>query len=415
MSMGFGKLNTEGGWRRLNVAVTRARSEMVLFTSFDPGMIDLTRTSQKAVADLKRFVEYAERGPRAIAQASRGSVGEAESPFEQAVAGELCQRGWTVATQIGVSRFRIDLGIVHPDRPGDYLVGVECDGATYHSAATARDRDKVRAAILEDLGWRLVRVWSTEWWTNRQRAADKLHTALEAALEADRAARAEGTAAEADAAEGAVEAVVPASATLKLIERPGAESRVDLPQRASPHVDVAADPPASVLIGQAGPPVPGDGRYRFTDFTPVAHLIDPARFYEPDYDDALRSVIEHVLSSEAPIAETPFVQRVARAHQFQRAGRVIRDRVMKLVWGRHHSERDDDGEPFIWLNQGAVSAGVHARFPAGDDHIRQIEHISLAELRVAGSTDPVEIARRFGIRRLSASARARIEQALERV
>lgn len=104
MSMGFGKLNTDGGWRRLNVAVTRARAEMVLFTSFDPAMIDLTRTSQKAVADLKRFVEYAYRGPRAIAQASRGSVGGADSPFEQAVAAELYQRGWTVIPQVGVSQ-----------------------------------------------------------------------------------------------------------------------------------------------------------------------------------------------------------------------------------------------------------------------------------------------------------------------
>jgi len=86
-----------------------------------------------------------------------------------------------------VSRFRIDLGIVHPDRPGDYLLGVECDGAAYHSAATARDRDKVRAAILEGLGWTLVRTWSTDWWIDRERAADGLHARIEARLAADRA------------------------------------------------------------------------------------------------------------------------------------------------------------------------------------------------------------------------------------
>jgi very-short-patch-repair endonuclease len=191
MSMNFGKLNSNGGWRRLNVAITRARAEMRLFTSFDPGMIDLGRTSQQAVADLKHFIEYAERGPRAIAEGDRGSMGAADSPFEEAVTFELRRRGWTVIPQVGVSRFRIDLGIVHPDRPGDYLLGVECDGATYHSAATARDRDKVRASILESLGWRLSRVWSTDWWTDKQRAADRLHATINDILEQDREARRE--------------------------------------------------------------------------------------------------------------------------------------------------------------------------------------------------------------------------------
>jgi hypothetical protein len=98
----------------------------------------------------------------------------------------LLRRGWTIVPQVGASRFRIDLGIVHPDRPGDYLVGVECDGAAYHSATTARDRDKVRAAILEGLGWTLLRIWSTDWWIDKGRAADRLDEQIEALLAADR-------------------------------------------------------------------------------------------------------------------------------------------------------------------------------------------------------------------------------------
>ena len=170
MSMNFGPLNREGGWRRLNVAVTRARQEMMVFSSFDPSFIDLNRTSARAVADLKHFIEFAQRGPEALSQAVRGSVGGYDSPFEEAVANGLRRKGWHVVPQIGVSRFRIDLGIVHPDKPGDYLVGVECDGATYHSAATARDRDKVRSAILQGLGWKLLRLWSTEWWIDKEGA-----------------------------------------------------------------------------------------------------------------------------------------------------------------------------------------------------------------------------------------------------
>ena len=145
-------LNRDGGERRLNVAITRSRREMVVFTSFDPSMIDLNRTSARAVRDLKHFLEFADRGPRALGEAVHGSVGGYDSPFEEAVSRRLQEKGWQVVPQVGVSRFRIDLGIVHPERPGDFLVGVECDGATYHRAATARDRDKVRAAVLEGLG-----------------------------------------------------------------------------------------------------------------------------------------------------------------------------------------------------------------------------------------------------------------------
>jgi len=191
MSMNFGPLNREGGWRRLNVAVTRARREMMVFTSFEPSMINLNRTPARAVHDLRHFIEFAHRGTKAITAAVRGSVGDYDSPFEQFVAEGLRAKGWETHPQIGVSRFRIDLGIVHPDRPGDYLVGVECDGATYHSAATARDRDKVRSEILRGLGWRLIRVWSTEWWVDRDGALERLHSAISVVLKAQRATTAE--------------------------------------------------------------------------------------------------------------------------------------------------------------------------------------------------------------------------------
>jgi len=186
MSMNFGPLNKDGGWRRLNVAITRSRREMLVFTSFEPSMIDLNRTNARAVRDLKHFIEFAQRGPKALAEAIQGSVGGYDSPFEEAVAEGLRRLGWQVVPQIGVSRFRIDLGIVHPDRPGDYLAGVECDGATYHSAATARDRDKVRGAILTGLGWNLLRLWSTDWWVDKEGALQKLHAALNDLLDQSR-------------------------------------------------------------------------------------------------------------------------------------------------------------------------------------------------------------------------------------
>lgn len=189
VTMNFGPLNREGGERRLNVALTRARSEMVVFSTLKPEHIDLSRSSAQAVEDLKLFLEYADKGPTALAAAVRGSVADFDSPFEIAVARELKRKGWHVQTQIGVSAYRIDLGIVHPDFTGRYLAGVECDGAMYHSAASARDRDKIRQAVLEGLGWTIFRVWSTDWWINKSAALKALDDDLHALLAEDRLKR----------------------------------------------------------------------------------------------------------------------------------------------------------------------------------------------------------------------------------
>jgi very-short-patch-repair endonuclease len=208
VTMNFGPLNKQGGERRLNVAMTRARSEMIVFSTLRPEDIDLSRSSAEAVKDLKHFLEYAERGPSALAAAVYGSVADFDSPFEIAVARELKRKGWTVHQQIGVSSYRIDLGIVHPDHPGVYLAGVECDGAMYHSTAYARERDKIRQAKLEDLGWTIVRVWSTDWWINKSAAFATLDQFLTAHLEEDRRQRKETEKAGANDARGGQDKVV---------------------------------------------------------------------------------------------------------------------------------------------------------------------------------------------------------------
>ena len=189
LTMNFGPLNNSGGERRLNVAVTRARRELHVFSSILAEQIDLGRTRAEGVRDLKAFLDYAERGSIALPARDEGSVGPAENPFEDAVAGAFRARGWEVRTQIGVSGFRIDLGIMHPDRAGSYLCGIECDGARYHSSATARDRDKVRQAVLEGLGWRIIRIWSTDWFRNAGTVVERVHEELEELLEDDRNAR----------------------------------------------------------------------------------------------------------------------------------------------------------------------------------------------------------------------------------
>jgi len=179
MTMNFGPLNGEGGHRRLNVAITRAREAVRIFSSLDPGQIDTSKVRAAGVRDLKYYLDFAIKGPRALVARSVPTGREPESPFEREVMQALRTRGWDVHSQVGCSGYRIDLAVVDPKAPGRYLLGIECDGRTYHSGATARDRDRLRQFVLENLGWKIARVWSADWWRDPEDEAGKLVAVLE--------------------------------------------------------------------------------------------------------------------------------------------------------------------------------------------------------------------------------------------
>lgn len=426
MSMNFGPLNREGGWRRLNVAVTRARHEMLVFSSFEPSMIDLNRTSARAVQDLKHFIEFAQRGPVALAQAIRGSVGGYDSPFEEAVANGLRQKGWNVIPQIGVSRFRIDLGIVHPDRPGDYLVGVECDGATYHSAATARDRDKVRSAILEGLGWTLLRLWSTDWWIDKESALEKLHLGITSLLDASREQDKLKAAAEAAAA-----AEQKAQQPLEVVPDVIENAEVPLEDEDADHQEQAANDDkdeendlvydkkkfASLRTSSLQHNDLSGGSYQVSNLQQCKELINPELFYEAEYDKPLQNILDAVLNQEAPMLDNLLIQRIARAHGFNRSGRLIRERILELVDKHYHLQSDPISGDFVWVSSQQQSEWCNYRLPVTDEDVRAVDEIASEELfalaRKLDSKDKVqEMAKQLGIKRITSKARARLELVL---
>jgi very-short-patch-repair endonuclease len=171
MAQRFGPINGKQGHRRLNVLFTRARLRIGLFSSF--GSIDVVPTEKSAegVRVLKRYLEYAEGMGRLAIDA----LGEkSDSDFELEVADRLRARSFDVEAQVGVSGFKIDIGVRDPDHPQRFLAGIECDGARYHSSKSARDRDRLREEILRGLGWEIIRVWSTDWFGDPARETDKL-------------------------------------------------------------------------------------------------------------------------------------------------------------------------------------------------------------------------------------------------
>ena len=178
LTMSFGPLNGEGGERRLNVLITRAKQRCEVFTNLTADDLDLSRTRAKGVAALKTFLNFAQHGRL---NQNEETDREMESPFEEAVYRELTARGYHLRPQIGSQGFYIDLAVVDPDQPGRYVLGIECDGAMYHSARSARDRDRLRQQVLEAVGWRLHRIWSTDWFRDPVREADRAVAAIEEA------------------------------------------------------------------------------------------------------------------------------------------------------------------------------------------------------------------------------------------
>lgn len=174
----FGPLNKDGGHRRLNVLITRAKMAMRVFSNFRADDLDLDAAASHGVRALKNFLKFAETRQLEVVQETGKAV---QSPFEAEVIDALRDLGHNVEPQVGTAGYFIDLAIRDPARPGRYLLAVECDGAAYHSSRSARDRDRLRQGVLEGLGWTFHRIWSTDWFRNRAEELQRVVEAIQAA------------------------------------------------------------------------------------------------------------------------------------------------------------------------------------------------------------------------------------------
>jgi hypothetical protein len=181
VSLNFGPINREGGWRRLNVAVSRARYEMRVYSTLRADQIDITRSASEGVASIKAFLEYAEKG-RATLGLRKDTTLSNENGFEKILAEKIHRHGYEVNTNIGCSGYRIDIGIVDRNKPSEYILGILCDGNNYHAAKTARDREIIQQDVLKLLGWTVHKVWSTDWWENPERVIDDVLVAIKNAV-----------------------------------------------------------------------------------------------------------------------------------------------------------------------------------------------------------------------------------------
>jgi very-short-patch-repair endonuclease len=306
----FGALNGENGWRRLNVLTTRARKRMRVFSSIRASDINPTAAVSAGPRLLRDFLEYAEHG-RLTIPAGR-SAGASESPFEHEVMAALTERGLEVVPQVGVAGYRIDLGVIDADAPGRYVCGIECDGVAYHSSETARDRDRLRQQVLEARGWTLVRVWSTDWFKDRQGQIDRVLRLVDAARQRAREETAARGREPAEPAQSEAGAALP--------EAPST------PEAESPAYERPTAPPYTFAEGE--------GRYAGREL-----LGEPPA--------TLAQAVATVVETESPVHVDDVIARVA-AMWDTRAGTRIHARVLEsctLAERQHLIERRGD---FLW-------------------------------------------------------------------
>ncbi|MEO3974497.1 DUF3320 domain-containing protein [Streptomyces sp. CAU 1734] len=338
LGLNFGPINKSGGWRRLNVAVTRARHRMEVVASFSGA--SLADSPNESIQYLKRYLEYAEHGPAVLARDVIQSDAEPDSPFEESVLAVLESWGHKVQPQVGVAGYRIDLGLRHPELPGSYALGIECDGAMYHSSKTARDRDRLREQVLNGLGWRLHRIWGTDWYRGRAAAELRLREAVDRAI-----ARGPLNGSAAGPAEPAAPAETPEIAYERV------------------PVDTAAPPEWSAPYRSAAP---------------VAE--SGYELHTPEARPELRRVLTEIITAEGPIHEELLVTRAREAWGVGRAGARIRENVATAAAGLvRRGVAVNDGE-FYDL---AGRPELRARRPEGDAGVRKIHQIAPAERRLA--------------------------------
>ena len=387
LTMNFGPLSQRGGERRLNVAITRAREQLVVFSSFAPE--ELEADAPTGVRDLADLLAFA----RAGGGAARSTEDTAPaSPVTAAIARALGERGWTIRHQIGCGAYKVDLAVVDPNDNDRYVLAIEHDGAAYASAPAARDRDRLRAQVLQQLGWRLHRIWSLDWWADPEREIQRAHGAIVTAIAASRQRRAptspsqpraprmarttnpnvriapKGTAAPAMAAGSG-----PTDAVGAMLADISAATGIAAGDTTAPNL-AAGSAPIRIKRGMIaiGP---------YTAAAIPAGRRAPDDLFAPKHLAEVGKIIEQVLAAEAPMHVDLLARRVGAYFGIGRVTQRVTDQVRLALEGRGRFG-DEDG--VVWrLDQDP--AGVPAVRVAGNVAAarRDIAEVPLSELAAA--------------------------------
>ncbi len=383
MAMNFGPLSSDGGERRLNVLISRARERCEVFSSITADDIDLDRGRSRGVAAFKTFLRFAQTG---VLDDRTPTGREFDSDFERQVSNALTGLGYAVDCQVGSAGFVLDLAVKDPQSPGRYLLGIECGGATYHSSRAARDRDRLREHVLRDRGWKIYRIWSTDWFHRPNEQLKKAVAAIERAkIELD-AAKFQEEPAE----------VNPAPRVGTVIERDQAatgDPECTIPEWVIPYEEA---------------------RFTVTHSTPIHEL--PVQ--------NLAEIVARVVQVESPIHRDEIARRITTLWGLDRTGSRIAESVETAI--DHLVRKQDvfDKSDFICLTD-RESIPVRNRQDVASATLRKTELIPPDEIRealwrlvsghVGARRDELRtmVARIFGFRSTSAQLKINIDRHID--
>lgn len=292
--MNFGPLNRDGGWRRLNVAVSRARCEMTVFSSITADDINLSRTSAEGVAALKDFLDYAEKGKLSAASFTSADSRTKEGTAE-AIRQALHKAGYDSDIHVGQSEYKLDIAVIDPKDPEKYLLGILLDGSSYGKAKTTRDREIAQISVLKGLGWSIHRVWTMDWWDNSKKETDRI------------------------------------IAKLHDIEQGITEPRQEEEPTPAPEPQPLQPTP---------PPTAAIPTLAFTDLLPLTRTAED--IMKPSYTADIQSRAAQVLEQEAPIIESSLIKRVLQSYGISRSTPKLQSRISETCTDVTRTSQGED-------------------------------------------------------------------------
>jgi hypothetical protein len=353
VSLNFGPLNREGGWRRLNVAVSRSRHEMHVFSTLKAEHLDVSRTHAEGVSALRAFLEYAEKGLSAL-MVHADQLGAEAYGIEAEIADRLGKEGYQADLHVGASGYRMDLAIVNPKHPETYLLAILCDGSSYKSGNTARDREVLRAQVLRQLGWRIHRVWSMDWLDNPERELQRIREAIQAAMSEETESRGPLI-----APQPSEESAAPAS----VIHKEEKAAEIAMVQEAAP----------SRILSVTS-------RRAYMPYSLPAVKLAPEEFYHSTQSRVIRDQLAAVIQEEGPISRSLLSRRVLQAWGITRSGARIERHLDSLLASISVKKTSWDGVEYFWPNGTEPSEYDVFRVSEGEQERRNAEDLPPEEV-----------------------------------
>jgi hypothetical protein len=377
--MNFGPLNREGGWRRLNVAVSRARCEMMVFSTMRSEQLDLNRTKAEGVAALRSFLEYAEGRALALEDTEVQMQQTDPNGVALSICKTLAEHGFETDLSVGRSEYRVDIGVIDPQKPDQYLLGIMLDGTGYGAAKTTRDREIAQLDVLSGLGWQLLRIWCMDWWDNRDKEMKRILDKLK-----------------------------------------------DIQDGVQPAEEQPDEPPAKAVsktTARKKPAVKTAPVYQAVKL-PVKSL-SAEEFVEVRNERSVKSAIEKTIAQEAPISLAMLTKRVVQSYGITRAGSRIQGYLNTLLGGADFRVTTQDGVVFFWKQDQNPQEYAGFRVNGEAEHYRDVRDVPVQEVanaiytvlyeQISMSQEDLlhEIANKLGYARLGNNVLSALELGLQ--